>query len=411
MTGFGTIAVGRLALVENPANPGNSASQPASSGQAPRTLTLTGQESLPASTATTLAALQAKAADILGLAGAFVPMAFTDKTDLTGYYTVASASVNEINWTGECATADWTLNLNRAGSDTEVDIESRLSGGIRNNSFSATGSRWHAPPIGHDAYWSGTGSSPTAVTRTGSDGAMTVYLGLPTPCIPRYDCTVGNYLNGRVRFTDTNGAERSGTSFPTTVTGWTLHTALVRVQPIASSGILSIDAWTGGAWQTKNWDIQLGGVSLGTPKSVSLLRNEPEIVVLRLLWSRTPGRVTADVTLRRGSRFAELYIQAEVAATLKVVRGTLETGASGGGGAYVTAASNDGAGNKYIVGSALTNTADTTNGGISLAATTTLDAFVGAVAGGTGAVTGDQANDLFQQYCSAPAELVQAVRR
>jgi hypothetical protein len=401
MTGFGTISVGRVALVEFPATPASSASQPASSGQAPRTLTLAGQESLPAAATTSLAALQAKHADILGLTGAFVPVTFTDKTDLNGYYSVASANADAINWNGETATATWTMSLARAGTDTEVDVESRLTGGIRNNSFSATGSRWHAPPIGHDSYWSGTGSTPSTVVRTGSDGAMTVYLGLPTPCIPRYDCPVGSYLNGRCRFTDTNGFERSGIMFGTTVTGWTLHNGLVRVQPIASSGILSIDAYTGGAWQTKNWDVQLGGVSLGAPKTVSLLRNEPEIIVLRLLWSRSPGRVTADVTLRRGSRFAELYIQAEVAATLKVVRGTTETGASGGGGAYVTANANDGAGNRYIVGSALTNTADTT----------TLDAFVGVVAAGSGAVAGDLAADLFSQYCSAPAELVQAVRR
>lgn len=408
---FGTVAVGRLSLVEIPANAAASAAQPASSGQAPRTLSLTGQESLPASSATSIAALQAKQADLLGIVDAVVPVVFTDKTDLSGYYTVASAGTNEINWTGEVVTVDWTLGLIRAGSDTEVDIESRLTGGVRNNSFSASGARWHAPPIGHDAYWSGTGSTPSTVTRTGADGAMTVYLGLPTPCIPRYDCTVANYLNGRVRFVDSGGFERSGIMFGTPVTGWTLHNALVRVQPIASSGILSIDAWTGGAWQTKNWDVLIGGVSLGAPKTISLLRNEPEIVVIRLLWSRSPGRVTADITLRRGSRFAEFYIQAEVAATLKVVRGTTEAGSSGGGGAYVTATSNDGAGNKFIVGSALTNTADTTNGGISLAATTTLDAFVGVVAGGSGAVSGDLAADLFGQYCSAPAELVQAVRR
>lgn len=408
---FGTIAIGRLSLVELPANPATSASQPATAGAAPRTLSLSGQESFPAATTTTLVALQARHADILGLTGAFVPVIFGDKTDLNGYYRVASAGADAINWNGETATADWTLALERAGADTEVDVESRLTGGVRVNNFSAVGSRWHAPPIGHDSYWSGTGSTPSVVTRTGADGAMTVYLGLPTPCIPRYDCPVGSYLNGRTRFTDTNGIERTGISFPTTATGWTLHNALVRVTPIASLGILSVDAWTGGAWQAKNWDIQLGGVSVGAPKTVSLLRNEPEIIVLRLLWSRSPGRVTADITLRRGSRFAELYVQAEVAATLKIVRGTTEIGASGGSGAYVTANANDGAGNRYIVGSALTNTADTAIGGISRAATTTLDAFVGVVAGGSGAVSGDLAADLFNQYCSAAAELVQAVRR
>lgn len=413
MSFFGTIQVGRLTLTEDPSQAVAPASAaPSSTAATGRTLQILGEESTPAFSPLALPLLQARQSDILALTNAFVPVTFTDKSDLNGYYSVVDASVSQVNWNGEMSTVDWTIDLLRLGTDTEVDVESRLTGGTRVNSFSATGVRWHAPAIGAYAYFTAVGSSPSVVTRTGADGAMPVYFSLPTPCIPRWGCAVGNYLAGRVRFIDANQLERTGIQLQTTAAGWTLHNALVRVSPLATgTGVLSIDAYTGGAWRTKNWDLQYAGSSLGQPLTVSVLRNEPEIVVLRLLWNTTGGRVTADMTLRRGSRFVEFYLQAQTSGTFKVVRGTAEAGANGGSGEYVAAAANDSAGNEYIVGSAKTNTQDLVNGGISLASTTVMDAFVGVIAGGTGAVTGDAGGDLYGQYLGSPAELVQAVRR
>jgi hypothetical protein len=411
MTVFGRIQIGRLTeLPDHSASPASAV--PSSSAPTGRTLQLQGQESTPGYSPTPLTQLQALQADFLGLQGAFVPLVCSDKADLNGYYVVTDSSTSEINWNGEMATVDWTVNLMRAGTDTEIDVESRLTGGTRVNSFSATGVRWHAPALAAYAYFSAAGNAPTVVSRTGLDGAMSVYTSLPTPCIPRWGCAVGSYLTGRARFLDANGFERSGIQLPTTAAGWTLHNGLVRVSPlVVGTGVLSIDAWTGGGWQSKNWDLQYAGSSLGQPLTISLLRNEPEIIVARLLWSTTGGRVTADVTLRRGSRFAEFYIQAQTSGTIKIVRGTAEAGTNGGAGEYVSATANDGAGNRYIAGSAKTNTQDLVNGGLSVAAAVALDAFVGVVAGGSGAISGDQAADLYGQYLGAPAELVQGVRR
>jgi hypothetical protein len=403
---YGTVQVGRLALREalSPYDDKVNATTDA------RTATITGQESLPPLTAAQIARIQD---DLPSLMGALVPVTFTDKDDRNGYFQVRDTGAKLFSWTGEVVTCDWNLTLTRIGTDTEVDLESRLSGAAtRNNSFAATGERWHAPPIGHYGYWTG-GTQPSSVTRTGADGAMTVYRGLPTavnPTVnPRWGCPVGSYLNGRVRVLDVNGLERVGSNFSTPASGWELNNALVRVKPLTSSGVLEISAYTGGGWQTKSWDILSGGSSIGAFDSMSVLYNEPEMIVLRLLRTQSPGRITVDVTLRRGSRFAELYIQASFSSTLKVVRASAEAGTAGTG--YVRATANDAAGNRYIVGSALTHTADTTNGGLSLAATTTLDAFIGVIAAGSGAVAGDQAADLYSQYLGSPSELVQAVRR
>jgi hypothetical protein len=420
MTQFGTINLGRLLLVEYPTQPGSiAAGAPSSTSPTGRTLALAGQESVPSASTvgTTLNGLRALEADLHGSVNSLLPVVFTDKTQLNGYYTLTDASADLQNWEGEAVTLTWKIDLSREGTDLEVDLESRLTGGIRNSSFAASANavRWHAPSIGHYDYFSATGNTPSVVTRTGADGAMSVYTNLPLTgsVIPRWGCAVGNYLGGRARFLDSNGIERAGIEFANGSTAsWTLSNALLQVTPLSSGGVLNIAAYASGAYQAKNWDLQFNGTSLGVPNGISLLRNEPEIIVARLIWSVAgPTRVTADLTLRRGSRFVELYLQSQIAGTFKVVRSSAEAGTSGGSGAYLSATANDGAGNRYFIGSALTNTQDTVNGGISLAATTAMDVVVGTVVGGSGAVSGDQAADLYNQYLAAPSELVQAIRR
>jgi hypothetical protein len=106
----------------------------------------------------------------------------------------------------------------------------------------------------------------------------------------------------------------------------------------------------------------------------------------------------------------EVYVQAPTSTTITMVLLSGEAGTNAVAG-YVTATGNDGAGNRYVIGSASTFTADTTNGGISASSVVGLDAFVGVQAGGASALAGDTAADLFSCYIAAPAETVQAVRR
>jgi hypothetical protein len=196
------------------------------------------------------------------------------------------------------------------------------------------------------------------------------------------------------------------------------HPTLVHVVPgtggstsvtTSGGGSLTVSAFTGGAWQDKVWDIRVSGVSLGLVDTVSVLRNEPEIVVVRLLRSGTPGRTTVDLTLRRGHRAVELYIQSASSTTVTVATAIAEAGTASGG--YLRATANDDAGNRYVVGSAGTFTTDIANGAITATSVVGMDAFVGVEAGGSVALSGDRADDLMAAYLGAPAESVQAVRR
>lgn len=393
---WGTLTVGRLVMRET-----FDATQTATG------LTIKGQESTPPLTATEL---EGRREDFLGITDDYVPVTCTSKARMNGFYRVTTVKADYFNSQGNgILTLDWSLDLERMGTEFETDHESRLSGPLtRNTSFAVTGDRWLAPPLGHYGLWAGS-ATPTAVTRTGADGAMLVYRGVPATH-PRWGSTPTGMLAGRVRFLDQDGRERSGVNFTPAPTGWELHNGLVSVKPTAVAGQFDVRSFTGG-WRSKLWTASAAGTPLGIPTSVTLLRNTLELIVVRVLWasSAAPGRTTADITIRRGSRFAEVYLRRDVAATLSWARSATEAGSSGTG--YVRATANDADGNRYVLGSAQAFTGDLVGGGLSKAATATLDLFVGVAAAGSGAVSGDQPDNLIQQYLGSPNELVVPVRR
>lgn len=400
---FGTVKVGRLTLTEGI----RVASERLNAQTRDRTLRVDGQESSPP---LTVAELRQRHSDVAALEERVLPVIFTDKADRNGYYRVHDTGADVVSWSTTGQVSDWSMTLERVGTEFEVDLESRLSGPLtRTNDFTITGERIHAPAQGAYGYTAGT-TVPSTMTRTSADGTLTVYRGVPIATHPRWACPLTGYLGGRVRFIDTDGLERSGTDLPTTAGGWQLHNGLVRVS--VSGTLLDFAAWSGAAWQSKLWDFRVGGAALGAPVSVTLLRNDPETVVIRLTWTITgPGRVSADVTLRRGYRFAEVYIEGQTAATIRVQRSTTEAGTASTGG--LTATANDAAGNRFWIASlrSTNTTVDATNGALQRTSTTVLPLAIGAVVGGSGAVSGDAAADLIKQFAGATGERVEGVRR
>jgi hypothetical protein len=397
---YGTIAVERLTVREDFA-------VSATNGD---TLTVKGQESSPP---LSVLELERRREDILGLADRFVPVTFSSKARLDGFYRVRNVKADYVNYQGNQILAlDWTVDLDRVGTEFEVDHESRLSGPqTRVTAHAVVGERWLAPPLGHYGFWSGS-SLPSAVTRTGLDGALAVYRAVPATH-PRWGTTPVGMLAGRVRFTDQNALERTGVNLTPAATGWELSNGLIKVTPtnfgVGNSDLL-VSSYTGGAWRDKTWTVRLNGAHMGAPRSVTILRNTLEQMVVRVMWASTaPGRTTLDITLRRGSRFLELYLRTAVSSTLAVRLAVPEAGTAGTG--YVRATADDANANRYVVGSAQTFTNDLVNGGLSKAAVTALDAFVGVAAGGAAAVAGDQPDHLMAQYLGSPNELVIPVRR
>lgn len=343
----------------------------------------------------------------LGLVGSLVPARWEDKPERDGYYTVRDASGDYTDRRFGLAWVVWKLSLDRHGPDTDVDLESRLTGAVRANDFSLGGERWHAPPIG--AYGYHTGSTlPSTMTRTTTDGVMTVYRGIPAGVSPRWGCAVADYMRGRVRLLSL-GSERVGTGYRVDVDGWELSNGLVRVRPLLSGGSLEVAAFTDSGWRPKSWWVDVGGTQVARFESVTILRNDPEQCIVRLTEHRAPaGRTVLDLTLRRGSRIVEGYLQRGDSGTISVYLASAETMTDST--SYVVTTSNDADGNRAIAGSAR-NFAPHADGGLTVSSTTALDCYVGVVAGGGSAVDGDEAADLQAQYIGALPEVTAAVRR
>ncbi len=402
-SGFGEVRVNRTYLVEK-----ESAKEDIDGK-----LSLAGQESSPPTTVALVTYLHGAVSSMQK--GVVLPVTFRDKNERDGFYTCTNASSELKNYQNEVATADWTLDLLRGGSHTEVDLQSRLTGAVRQNDFAQAGERWHAPAINHYSYQTGLTDVSSWVDRTSTDGTIRVYRAIPASTQPKWGCTPTNYYLGRVKIFDTlevsSENEVEGVDRQLSTVGWSMNNGLVNVTATASAGIIDVQSYSGGAYRANLWNIQRNAVNVQAWQSVTVLRNTFEQCIIRLTANivSAPGRVTLDLSLRRGSRFVEGYFQSSSSTTLKVVNVT--TTASTAGTGYIVKTSNDGNGNRVIVGSARSFTNDTTLGGLSKASTTSLDFYLGAVISATSPASGDAAADIQNQYIGTLPESTYLVRR
>lgn len=390
---YGALVVGRLQLAE-----------PTRISENGRRLQLAGQESMPPSTR---AQVYAAHADLLSLNDELVPVVFPDKPERTGFYQVVSASSDLLEWPNEVVTADWKLELQRAGSAGEVDLEAIMKPAARSVASTATGTHWHGLPVGATAYDTGA-TLPLTISRTGQDGVVPVYYSVPLSPSPRWHSTAVGYLLGRARILD-NSREASGLRDVDT-DGWEVSNSLVRVRPSTGGASLEISAWASGAWKAKDYALYADTDLLGPWISATILRNDLERVTLRLTSARplNGGRLTLDVSLRRGSRFAELRATTGVASFWTAEPAATETGATTGNYRYATGDDADGL--RFQIGSTAAFVASGTGGLTGSSAAQTFAGWIGTQAGGSPA-PGESFADMQAQYIGAPAEQVRAVLR
>ena len=189
---------------------------------------------------------------------------------------------------------------------------------------------------------------------------------------------------------------------------WELGNGLVRVTQGASS-TLTVAAYDGTQYEHVEWNVSVTGSATGGLTSwdaFTILRNDYELATVRLVRGTTPGasaagRVVLDLTLRRGSRLVEATLQTDASTTLGVYRASNEAGTAPASGGHVVATSNDAAGNRYVVVTPRSFTAQTTVGGIAASAATRRDFALGAVVGGSAALSGDTASAMVAQYLTS----------
>lgn len=350
------------------------------------------------------------AEDMLSLRSRYLPVTFSNKTDRDGYYRIEDVNVSVLDWDANGVALDWSMDLSYLGPDNAVDVESRLTHVVRANSGGLSGERWHAPPAGHFGYYVGS-SLPATVSRTGEDGTVKVYRSIPAVS-PRYGCPVDGFMVGRARVL-AGGVERFGTGIRMASTGWEVSNGLVRVRPSTMAGTtLLVGVWADGVWRDRDWDLRLSNDVLlpGTHfTGVTVIQNLPQLVTLRLIAGQPSNgaRVVLDLSVRRGARTIEGHLQRISAGDITATLDVAETWTLTGG--YASANAADAFGFRWAAGSSKAVTLASPNGGISLAAATSLDFWIGAQV--PSADPGNSVATLHAQYIAVAGENVVVVPR
>jgi hypothetical protein len=401
---YTTVTIGRMTLQETFTMNAN-----ISAGTDTRTIVLAGEESYPP--LTTIAEVQRRNEDILGLQNRLVPIRFGTKSDHDGWYRITDVNTAPRNYQhSELVAFGWGINAERIGPENAVDLESRLTGIARLNDHGLTGERWHAPAGGAYAYYTGTSQPSGAVSRSTSDGvAVSAWRSVPASANPRWAVSLANYGNGRARV-KVDGTERVAANISVGASSWVLENGLVSASMAgpAASATLNVANWDGSTWDSTAWNINLGastGTGVTSFDAATVLRNDYEVCTVRLVKDRNPGRTLLDLTLRRGSRFVEGYLQTDSSTLLAVYLKTGQTSTATASTGYVVATSNDAQGNKVVVGSARSFTGMTSQGGLNKAAAVKLDFYIGAVVGGSGAPSGDAASTLNAHYLTSMSDV------
>jgi hypothetical protein len=410
MTAYTDVTIGRLTLRETFDMSAN-----INAGSDRRSLVLSGEESYPP--LTTVAEVQRRNEDILGLNNRLVPIRFGTKSDHDGWYWITDVNTQPRNYQGsELVAFSWGINAERVGPENAVDLESRLTGISRINDHGLTGERWHAPAGGAYAYYTGLTQPSGSVSRSSSDGvAVTAWRSVPASTNPRWAVSLANYGNGRARI-KVGGTERVAETIVVGASAWVLENGLVSASMAgpAASATLNVANWDGSVWDSTAWNIALGassGTGITSFDAATVLRNDYEVCTIRLVKDRNPGRTLLDLTLRRGSRFVEGYLQNDASNLLAVYLKTAQSSTATASTGYVVATSNDAQGNKVLVGSARSFSGMTAQGGLNKAASVKLDFYIGAVVGGSGAAAGDAAAVLNSHYLTSMSETTLAAVR
>lgn len=169
---------------------------------------------------------------------------------------------------------------------------------------------------------------------------------------------------------------------------------LVRVVGNVSAPAFTLEFWDGTEWRAKSIDVWRELVPLGFDRA-SILDYRPEVVTAQYAASISGGgRVTVDVTLRRGMRVALFQVSHNQSVTLSAspnptiaMNKTLER---------QLASSADANGHKLMMGSPRT-WSQTPGTGLLYRTAKTLSFYVGLELSGAGA--GDTALDLSMQAC------------
>lgn len=315
----------------------------------------------------------------------------------------------------------WSLDLERVAGNPA--IESHLIGGLRENDHSivaatvegGVASPFHAVPTDRDIYQWRDETASLAVERVSEDGAMAVFSGtadLGDPRLVEWLTRPDQFLVGAARLCDSDGNVIVGRSAaPASMGNGLLRVEVVGDESPITVRVAAFNGSTWGAWQS--FVLFEGAAGSGFPVSSSavVLRNTPQEVSAK--WTILSGDLTFaefEMSLRRGSYFAELYLRS----TNYIGSLTVEvTGAGDDITGGIQRASNDTDGNRWLMMTphAFTPTLTSPSLLTTDASVSSWQLALGVVVGGGSAEAADTAAELVLQYHAPHNENARFIQR
>ncbi len=291
-----------------------------------------------------------------------------------GLYRIDTASASVPAGDGARGIVRWQLTATRVGSYQAPFVESRVVVAVLSNAHgvTATNARGEvgAPGVNLTEYSPQSGSLGLSTTDiiTGADGAVFVASYDPSAMtngtgVVRYTTTLPVWYYGGCRITAA-GDIVVGRQCVDSPTSWSMTNGLVRISASSTVGYFDIEWYDGSQWDTVKTFVMtelVAAVDCSGFHHLTILRNGPEACTIRLGVNNGGGyTATADVTIRRGSRWVLVTITDVIQRKWGVKRGAVEAATALTGG--IRATSNDAAGNRYLLAIPVATTNDLVNG-------------------------------------------------
>ena len=343
----------------------------------------------------------------MGNSDLILPITYEGDTTLAGYGKITSMDVSPI----KLATGyfSYSIGFEMKGRTSEMIFESNMSGALLTNSHSVTTGNttyapWHALPV--NAFNYKNDSLPTPVTRASEDGNVALF----------YDSDLRSYgSNWIVEPADFyKGAAK--------ITGVEISNGIIKITSGSTTdqSRFSLSFYDNGSW-TSTREIEISSGSSQTEwnvwQTVQILRNEPQECVVRFVTysddTYKDGRLTVDVSVKRGAHHASLVISESVtstrsADTRKNLRMVTSNAMSAGTG-YIVESSADGSGQKFMIGSPQGFTAVASSRLIHLASSQ-VKTFVGYVYNASSPAAHNAGDVIRNQYLEGLYENIRLVR-
>jgi len=363
--------------------------------------------------------------ELIAMSKMNIPVAFTYTGDITlkGYCKVESANINIERYSLGGIT--YSLDILWLGAPGEVNMESHFSGALIENSHSITSTtmQMHSPPRQHFNYYHTGTITNTEREIYGGNNTLVKTASNLRATNATWNCEPENYYEGAVEIKIKDYHDqlrlRTGRHSDNKPTDAVIQNGMMKLVVLGDNTsqcrfttyIYDPDLDDYASAQTWAISATSSETEWQSWQSIQILKNEPQIATIRLTThynaTTRDGRLVFDITMKRGARSIEFVASQWTSQQLNVKSTSVLAGTNATG--YVAASSSNNEGNKYLIGSPSSYTADTTNLGIEVSGTTAVKGFIGAEVG-TSAAGADTADNIRDQYLDSIFESVRVVK-